>query len=117
MKEIDFKKRTMEFAVNVINFVDNLPKKSIINIIGNQLVRSATSVGANYRAVCRARSTADFISKLGIVEEEADETMYWLEILAKTSKIDEIDIGKLKKEANEITAIVVASLKTAKKIN
>lgn len=82
--------------------------------IGKQIVRSATSVGANYRAACRAKSNADFIYKLKIVEEEADETLYWLELLEETNLIEKTSIIHLKSEVNEILSIVVASIKTMK---
>jgi len=84
-------------------------------LIGSQIFRSGTSVVANYRAACRARSTADFISKLAIVEEEADETLFWLEIIEEMEILDRKAADDLMKETNEILAIIVASIKTARK--
>ncbi len=77
----DLKKRTKAFALRVIALVESLPRSRTANVIGNQLLRSGTSVGANYRSACRGRSTAEFISKMGIVEEEADESLFWMELL------------------------------------
>ena len=82
MTEEEFKKRTKRFALRTIRLVETLPRgRATADVIGRQLLRSSTSVGANYRAACRARSTADIISKLGIVEEEADESLFWMELL------------------------------------
>ena len=81
MTKDELKRRTRRFALDVIRLVDSLPRSKTTEVIGRQLLRSATSVGANYRAACRARSSADFVSKMGIVEEEADESMYWMELL------------------------------------
>jgi len=94
--------------------IDELPNKPSAWAIAKQVVRSSTSVGANYRAACRAKSTADFINKLKIVEEEADETQYWLEVLEESNLINSIRIETIKKEVNEIVSIVVASIKTAR---
>jgi four helix bundle protein len=77
----NLEERTKQFALQIIKFVERLPKTNTTRVIGGQLLKSGTSVGANYRASCRARSTADFIAKMGIVEEEADECLYWLELL------------------------------------
>jgi four helix bundle protein len=84
-------------------------------LIGDQIFRSGTSVASNYRAACRARSTAEFISKLSIVEEEADETFFWLEIIYEMNAFKSIALDSLMKESNEIIAIIVASIKTARK--
>ena len=111
--ETDMKKRTKSFALGIIRLVPELPKTSEGRIVGNQLIRCSTSVGANYRAACRAKSKADFISKLGIVEEEADESCYWLELIIEGKILEEEQAAPLLKEANEITAIIVASRKTA----
>ena len=89
--------------------------KRTCNILGNQLLRAGTSVGANYRAACRAKSTADFISKMGTVEEEADESGYWTELLVDAGKLKLADASPLIKEAGELTAIAVSSIKTAQK--
>lgn len=99
----------------IIKLVEILPKNRIAYVIGGQLLRSGTSVGANYRAACRARSKADFISKMGIVEEEIDETLYWLELLIAVNLVAKKQIQYLLNEVNEITAIVVASINTARK--
>jgi four helix bundle protein len=85
-----------------------------LDILSNQLIRCATSVGANYRSACRGKSTADFINKIIIVEEEADESIYWLELIEESGLVDSNDISALKKEANELTAIFTAIGKTAK---
>jgi len=114
VNELDMKMRTKRFALDVIRLVARLPKTTEARAIGNQLVRSGTSVGANYRAACRGKSKADFISKLGIVEEEADETCYWLEIIIEGNILTQDEVRSLLKEANELTAIIVASRKTAR---
>jgi len=109
----ELKKRTKKFSVDVIKFVNPLPVGRGVNVISNQVLRSATSVGANYRSACRARSKADFISKITVVEEEADETMYWLELLIDSGLVKEDPkIKKLINEANELTAIFTATGKT-----
>ncbi len=107
------KNRTKQFGLAVIRLVESLPKTLTAGILGKQILRSATSVGANYRAVCRARSKPDFIAKLGIVEEEIDESGYWLELLVDASVIKHSEAAKLLIEVDELTAIVVASRKTA----
>ncbi len=94
--------------------VDTLPKTSTARIISHQIIRSGTSVAANYRAACRARSKAEFIAKLGIVEEEADETLFWLELSEETGLLPSNRLKDIKQEANEITAIIVSSRKSAK---
>ncbi len=110
----ELKKRMQRFALRAIRLIESLPKTQTANVIGNQLLDCATSVGANYRAACRGRSKADFISKLGIVEEEADESAYWLEILVAAKVVKPNAAAELLKEANELTAIIAASRKTAK---
>lgn len=112
----EMKNRTKHFALLVIRLCRSLPPSQEQRIITRQLLRSATSVGANYRAVCRARSTADFISKLGIVLEEADESLFWLELLVDAGIAHRDRITVLLKEANELVSIFVASLRTAKGI-
>jgi len=107
--------RTKEFAVRVLKLVAALPAKRAADVVGKQLLRSATSVGANYRAACRARSVAEFCSKMGIVEEEGDESAYWLEILIAGELVSEHLLRDLLREANEIVAMTVASIRTAKK--
>jgi len=105
----------MQFALEVIRFVESLPKDETCRVLGRQLLRAETSVGANYRAVCRAKSNADFISKMGTVEEEADECGYWLELLVQSSKAPQTCATHLMKESNELVAIMVSSINTAKK--
>ena len=109
------KLRTKQFALRIIRMVGNLPKSHESKIIGNQILRSATSVAANYRASCLAKSKRDFINKLKIVEEEADETMLWLEIIDELGYFHSEKMEPIKTEANEIFSIVVASIKTARK--
>jgi four helix bundle protein len=106
--------RTKQFALLVIRLCRGLPRTQEGTIITRQLLRSSTSVGANYRAVCRARSDADFVSKLGIVLEEADETLFWLELLVDSGVAQPDKTAPLLKEANELVSIFVASLRTAK---
>ncbi len=115
MDPVALKKRTKEFAIRVLRLVDSLQRGRSEDILGRQLVRAATSIGANYRAACKARSRADFISKITIVEEEADETQYWLELLIELGKSDQPEITALLEEAKELTAIFTASGKTAKR--
>lgn len=110
----DLKERTKKFAVAIIRFVRTLPKNDEGYILGKQLLRSGTSVGANYRSACKGKSTADFINKITIVEEEADECCYWLELIIEAGITDKISVEPLLKEANELTAIFTAAGKTAK---
>ena len=113
MNETDMKQRTKRFALDIIQLIAELPKSTEGRIVAGQLIRCATSVGANYRAACRGKSKADFISKLGIVEEEADESCYWLELIIEGKILPKGQVASLLAEANEITAIIVASRKTA----
>ena len=108
------KDRTKAFAIRVIKMSKEIPTGKIEDILVRQIVRSATSVGANYRSALRGRSTPDFFSKLTIAEEEADETCYWLEIMQEIQLFPASRIDPLLKEASEITAILTASGKTAK---
>jgi four helix bundle protein len=110
----ELKRRTRQFSLEVIELVESLPQTRTSNVIANQLLRSATSVGANYRAACRARSKADFASKIGVTIEEADESLYWLEILAETGLVQKDRLAPLMKEANELIAILTASAKTVR---
>jgi four helix bundle protein len=112
MDEREFKQRTKQLALRVIRLIEALPHCQTSGVIGKQLLRSATSVGANYRSACRARSTAEIIAKLGIVEEEADESLYWLELLIESNLIDEMKVKNLMSEFNEILSMTVASIKT-----
>src|SRR6476620_187303 len=113
--ESDLKKRTKAFALRILKLVDALPKTTAGRALASQIVPSGTSVAANYRASCRARSTADFIAKMGIVEEEADETLFWLELLEESDLITAAKLTAIKEEANELIAIAVASIKTARR--
>ena len=110
----DLKKRTKQFGLRIIKLVESLPNSKAANVIGNQLLSCATSVGSNYRSACRARSKKDFISKIGIVEEEADESAYWLEVLIEAGIVRPKQVAELLAEANELTAIMASSRKTAK---
>ena len=115
MDKEELKHRTKSFGLRVIHLAESLPKTATARVIGRQLLRSATSVGANYRAACRARSTADSISKMSIVEEEADESVYWMELLIEAGFVSTEKLKSLIEEAHELLAITVASLKTAKR--
>jgi four helix bundle protein len=106
--------RTKAFAVRAIKLVDAVPRGLAPQVIGRQLIRSATSVGANYRAARRAQSRAEFAAKLSIVAEESDESLYWLELVRETELIKPELLSAILKEANELVAIVLASRKTAK---
>ena len=108
------KARTKQFAIRIVRVFRSLPKTDEARIIGKQLLRAGTSVAANYRAVCRSRSKAEFISKMSVVVEEADETVFWLELLTETSIIAERRLRELLAETNELLAICAASLRTAK---
>src|SRR5687767_5147398 len=112
MNEQEFKNRTKKLALRVIKLEEALPKGQTVEVIGKQLLRSATSVGANYRAACRGKSPADVLHKLSIVEEEADESLYWMEVLIESGIISEAKLSSLMSEINEIAAMTVASIKT-----
>jgi four helix bundle protein len=114
MNSAELQKRTKSMAAKVIDFVEHLPRNYACEVIGKQLIRCATSVAANYRAAGRARSKADFTYKLGIVEEEADETLFWFERLLEAKKISETEARGLIQEVREIVAIFSAAHKTAK---
>ena len=114
MNENELKDRTKSFAIRIINLVNTLPKSQPGVVVANQLLRSGTSVGANYRSACRARSHADFISKLGIVLEEADESLYWMEIIVEANLLEQKRMVEIMLEANELIAIFTTSLKTSK---
>ena len=113
-KQEELKNRSKQFAIRIIKLFRALPKADEARIIGKQILRSGTSVAANYRAVCRARSTAEFIAKIGIVVEEADETVFWLELLVETEIVNAQKLKPLMDEANELLAIFAASQITAK---
>ena len=108
------KARTKQFAVRVVRMFQALPKREDARVIGRQVVRSGTSIGANYRAVCRARSRKEFASKLGLVVEEADETVFWLELLVEAGIVTETKLNALLGEANELLAIFAAGLRTVR---
>lgn len=112
MNEEQFKMRTKRFALDAIRIVEGLPRTRTADIVGRQLLQSATSVGANYRAACRGKSTADVIAKLSIVEEEADESQHWMELLCEAGILAESDLDSVQREANEIVAMTVSSIKT-----
>jgi four helix bundle protein len=114
MDQVELKERTKKFALRVIRLVEALPGGRFCDTIARQILRSGTSVGANYRAACRAKSNPGFVSKMGIVEEELDECLYWIEILADTKTIDGTRLKNLEKEANELLSIAVSSIKTAR---
>ncbi len=113
MKGDELKDRTKLFALRIMKLVDALPNTVAGKTIANQIMRSGSSVGANYRAACRARSNAEFISKLGIILEESDETEFWLELIMDGKLLPKDKVEPLKKEAEEITAIMASSRKTA----
>jgi four helix bundle protein len=115
MNQGKMKQRTKLFALGIIQLVESLPKERTAEVLGRQLLRSGTSVGSNYRSACRAKSIADFISKMGIVEEEADESLYWMELLIEAGINVNLKMEALMKEAGELLSITVASIKTARK--
>ena len=115
MSNDNLKHRTQKYSLRIINLVQNLPKSPTGNIIGNQLLKCGTSVGANYRAACRARSRPEFIAKVGIVIEEADESEFWLELIIESRIMKRNRIEALLKETNEILAIMITSVKTARR--
>jgi four helix bundle protein len=112
MDEKTFKARTKRLAVAIIHQTEKLPKSLAADVIARQLVRSGTSIGANYRAACRAKSTADMINKMKIVEEESDETEYWLELLLEAGFVTESQITEIYKETDEILSMTIASIRT-----
>jgi four helix bundle protein len=112
MNEREFKERTKRVGLRVVRLVESLPQSKTADVLGRQLLRSGTSIGANYRAACRGRSRKDVIAKLGIVEEEADETVYWLEMLVDAGIVPAPRLGDLIAEVNEIVAMTTASIKT-----
>lgn len=115
MKQEELKDRTKRFSLRVIRVIDSLDREVVSSVLGRQLLRAATSVGANYRAACRARSKAEFIAKVGIVLEESDESEYWLELLAESGRIAAEKLAELQAESAELTAIFASTLITAKK--
>jgi four helix bundle protein len=115
MKDKAFQKRTFDFGIRCVRLVEALPKSMSAQTIGKQLVRAATSVGANYRAAVRGRSRADFLSRMGIIEEEWDESLHWIDVLIELEFVSGKRVEQLRKEADEIIAITVSSIKTARK--
>lgn len=115
MNNENLKLRTKQFALRIIKLVESLPSDETSRILGRQLLRAGTSVGANYRAACRSKSASDFVSKMGTVEEEADESGFWMELLVDAEKMKAAKTAALLKEANELTAIAVSSIHTARK--
>jgi four helix bundle protein len=114
MDDEELKRRTKAYALRVIRLVETLPNNRTADVIGKQLLRPATSVGANYPAACRAKSQADFIAKMSIVEEEADESLYWMELLIESGLVPQARLAELMAEGNELVAIAVASIRTAR---
>ncbi|WP_447974574.1 four helix bundle protein [Nitrospira sp. Kam-Ns4a] len=114
MNTDELRQRTKQFGLGIMKLVAALPNNNVGRAIGSQLVRSGTAVGANYRAACRGRSKAEFIAKLGIVEEEADESSYWLELIIEGGLMPKDRVTPLLQEADELVAIMVASKRTAK---
>ena len=111
----ELKDRTFKFGIRIVRAVEALAKDDIPRTLGRQLLRAGTSVGANYRAAARARSHADFIAKLGIVEEECDEAAYWMEVIVALKLLKRTRLERLRREADELLAIVVSSIKTARR--
>ena len=114
MDKVELQQRTKKFAIDIIKLSEALPTGRAINILLNQLLRSSSSVGANYRSACKGKSTNDFINKIVITEEEADECVYWLELLQESGLVKNDNISVLRSEAKELTAIFTAMGKTAK---
>jgi four helix bundle protein len=115
MNEQEFKARTKDVALGVIKMTETLPNRRAADVLARQLLHSATSVGANYRAACRSRSTADMISRLSIAEEEADESIYWIELLTDAGFVAQKKIAPLSREIEEILRMIVASIKTLRR--
>jgi len=115
MNKEQLKERTKQFALRVMTLVDHLPKNSKGRILGDQLLRSATSVAANYRAACRARSSAKFAAKLGTVLEEADESALWMELITDGGLLKQSSVEALLKEANELAAIMFSARRTTQR--
>jgi len=110
----EMKQRTKKFAVRIFKMADSLPRSTASQVVARQILRSGSSVAANYRSACRARSHSEFIAKLGVVEDEADETLFWLEFIVETRLLPAAKLDRLMDEARQLLAIVVASRKTSK---
>ena len=115
MPSEEFKRRTFDFGIRCVRLADSLPKTLAAQVIGKQLLRSGTSVGANYRSAIRAKSRADFIAKMGIVVEECDEALHWIEVLCALKLIPEKRVRELHLEGNELISITISSIKTARR--
>ena len=115
MTKEEFRKRTMAFGLRAIRVVQSLSRNDVAQVLGKQLLRAGTSVGANYRAAVRGRSRADFVAKMGIVEEECDEALYWMEMLIESKLVKAPLLDDLRDEGNQILSIVVASIRTARR--
>jgi four helix bundle protein len=111
----ELKERRFQFGIRIVRLVESLPKTDIGRTLSKQLLRAGTSVGANYRAAARARSRADFVAKLGILEEECDEALFWMELLLALNFVKGARLAKLLKEGDELLAIIVSSINTARK--
>ncbi|TNE70741.1 four helix bundle protein [bacterium] len=114
MNKIELQQRTKRFALSIIEMANNLPYSTSNKVISNQILRSSTSIAANYRASCKAKSKADFVYKINLVEEEADETCFWLELLYENNQLSVEQYNKLHKEADELTAIFTVTGRTAR---
>lgn len=114
MTKTELQSRTKTYALRVIKAVRALPSEDVADVLGRQLLRAGTSVGANYRAACRAKSSADFVNKLKIVEEECDESIYWMELLVESGLIPLRRLEALMREGNELLSITVASIRTTR---
>lgn len=114
MDREQLKTRTKKFAIEVIQFTEKIPRTRAGRVIEDQFLRSGTSVGSNYRAVCKAKSRKDFINKLNIVAEESDETQFWLELLMESGMMKNEEVAEIYDESRQITAMITASIRTAK---
>ena len=117
MDKKEFQDRTKQLAIRVIRMSNSLPQTTAADVVGRQIIRCSSSVGSNYRAACRAKSTKDMINKLKIVEEEADETLFWLEIITETELLPKSKLQDLMQETNEILAMTVSSINTLRRNN
>ena len=115
MNNENLKQRTRKFALDVIKLVEKLPRDMVSEVLGKQLLRSGTSAAANYRSATRAKSSADFINKMSIVEEEADESVLWIDLLEASNRLKSDAAQPMMKEAGELTAIAIASVRTARR--
>ena len=115
MTEDEFKNRTKKIALRIIRLVNSLSQSMVAGVLGKQLLRSGTSIGANYRAACRGKSRADVLHKLSIVEEEADESLYWIELMIDAGLVPAVRVAPLREEIDEIVAMTVASIKTLRR--